>query len=275
MRRKNMANKETLEKVKQLKPIDDVFFERLMESKDVCQEILRVILNDSELKVNTVSAQREIQNLYGRSVRLDALCVLGNGEVCNIEVQKSNNDDHVKRVRYNASLITANRTPKSSDFSSVPTLVMVFISRFDIFKKNRNIYHAHTVITDEGLNHELVDNGLSEIYVNTAVKDDSTLSELMDCFENENVDNAKFPNLTKEVYYYKKTEKGVNTMCQIVEEYAQDKADLQRALDIVEHVENLSNNGGMTEQQACKLLGIKVNAYEEAKQLLSANEVLV
>ena len=110
---------------------------------------------------------------------------------------------------------------------------MVFISRFDIFEKNRNIYHARTVLTDEGLGYEPVNNGISEVYVNTAVKDDTTLSELMECFEKEKVDNAKFPNLTKEVKYYKENKKGVNRMCQIVEDYAKEKADFQKALDII------------------------------------------
>lgn len=64
-------------------------------------------------------------------------------------------------------------------------------------------------------------------------------------------------------------------MCQIVEEYAQEKADLQKALDIVEHVENAASNGNMTEQQACKLLGVKAKAYRDAKRLLSEKEVLV
>ena len=268
-----MTNKETLEKVRKLKPIDDVFFERLMESKPVCQEILRVILNDDKLRVKSVVAQRDIQNLYGRSVRLDALCILGNGDVCNIEVQKSDNEDHVKRVRYNASLLTANTTPKGCDFSAVPTLVMVFISRFDIFNKNRNIYHAHTTITDEGMEHEPVDNGLSEIYVNTAVKDGTTLSELMECFERENIDNAKFPNLTKEVNYYKNSKKGVEIMCKIVEDYAQEKADFEKATVTVQYVENAMKNGNLTEQQACKLIGITRKSYKEAKRLLSANLV--
>jgi len=268
-------NTDTLEKVKSLKPIDDVFFERLMENKNVCQEILRVILNDDTLIVKSVVAQRDVQNLYGRSVRLDALCVLKNKIICNIEVQKSDNDDHVKRVRYNASLITTNHTPKGCDFSSIPKVVMVFISRFDIFKKNRNIYHAHTVITDDGMDYETVDNGLSEIYVNTSVKDGSTLSELMDCFEQENVDNVKFPNLTKEIKYYKEDRKGVHSMCQIVEDYAQEKADYQRALDIVKHIDSIMTKGNMSIKDACRLMGVTQKSYKESKKLLSKREVLI
>ena len=141
-----MANKETLEKVKKLRPIDDVFFERLMENKQVCQEILRVILNDEKLKVKSVVPQRDMMNLYGRSVCLDALCILGNGDICNIEVQKSDNDDHLRQVRYNASLITGNYTAKRSKFGEVPSLVIVYISKFDIFHKNRNIRMAFDLL---------------------------------------------------------------------------------------------------------------------------------
>ena len=64
----------TLEKVKQLRPIDDVFFEKIIEDKEVCEEILRVILEDNKLEVLSVMPQNNIKNLWGRSVRLDAFC---------------------------------------------------------------------------------------------------------------------------------------------------------------------------------------------------------
>ena len=70
---------EKIEKVKDLRPIDDVFFEKLAQNKAVCQEILRVLLEDSKLIVHSVITQSSKNNLYGRSVRLDALCTLGNG----------------------------------------------------------------------------------------------------------------------------------------------------------------------------------------------------
>ena len=97
----------------------------------------------------------------------------------------------------------------------------------------------------------------------------------MDCFLKENVDNAKFPYLTKEVSYYKNNKKGVNKMCQIVEEYAQEKADFQKALAIVEDIENLMETSGMTEKQACKALKRSLKVYKDAKKLLSANKTLV
>ena len=59
--------------------------------------MLRTILEDDELVVQDVITQNSEKNLYGRSVRLDALCTLGNGEKCNIEIQRSDNDDHLRR----------------------------------------------------------------------------------------------------------------------------------------------------------------------------------
>ena len=64
-------------------------------------------------------------------------------------------------------------------------------------------------------------------------------------------------------------------MCQIVEDYAQEKADFQKALDTVKHIESLMANGNMSAQEACKLLSITYKAYKDAKKLLSESEVLV
>ena len=54
------------------------FFEVLADDIGVCQEMLRIILEDEKLIVKDVIVQSSERNLYGRSVRLDALCILGN-----------------------------------------------------------------------------------------------------------------------------------------------------------------------------------------------------
>ncbi|MGN1156689.1 MAG: PD-(D/E)XK nuclease family transposase [Agathobacter sp.] len=210
----------TRNEVKKLRPIDDIFFEKIIEDKGVCEEILRVILEDDKLEVLSVTPQSSVKNLYGRSVRLDAFCKLGTGAFCNIEVQKSDNDDHVKRVRYNASCITANNTEAGERFINVPDVTMVYISTFDMFKKGKTIYHCKTVIEETG---DAVDNGLKEIYVNTAVNDGSTIAELMECFLQEQVTNNKFPLLSSRVWYFKNDEGGINAMCKIVEDYVAEQ----------------------------------------------------
>ena len=80
-----MTLEERIEKIKDLRPIDDVFFEVLAQDKDVCEEMLQTIMEDDLLTVSHVTVQSSERNLYGRSVRLDALCTLGNGTLCNID----------------------------------------------------------------------------------------------------------------------------------------------------------------------------------------------
>lgn len=89
--------------------------------------------------VKNLIPQNSIKNLQGRSVVLDALCILENGKECNVEVQKSNDDNHEKRVRYNTSCITANITEPGTKFELVPDVISIFISKFDIFGEGKSI----------------------------------------------------------------------------------------------------------------------------------------
>lgn len=213
-------------KVEPFRPIDDVFFEALAQNPKVCQEILRVILEDDKLIVKDVITQCSERNIYGRSVRLDALCILGTGEKCNIEVQRSDNDDHLRRARFNASSITVKSSEVGSKFKDVVDVCIVYISQFDVFKQGKTIYHVDKVIRETGT---AVDDGLKEVFVNTAVNDGSTISELMACFLAKEVDNPKFPLLSNEMKRLKNTRGGLDTMCDLMEKYSKeaiDKADI-------------------------------------------------
>ena len=217
-----MTLEEKKEQVKNFRPIDDTFFEVLADDIGVCQEMLRIILEDEKLIVKDVIVQSSERNLYGRSVRLDALCILGNGKKCNVEVQRSNKDHHLKRVRFNASVITVRDSQTDDKFEETIDLIVVYISEFDIFKRGRVIYHVDSVIRET---QEKVDDGLERVFVNTAVKDGTTISEYMDCFLQKEIDNAKFPKLTNRVYYLKHEEGGVNAVCEVMRKYSEEVAE--------------------------------------------------
>ena len=217
-----MTLEEKIEQVKNFRPIDDTFFEVLADDIGVCQEMLRIILEDEKLIVKDVIVQSSERNLYGRSVRLDALCILGNGKKCNVEVQRSNKDHHLKRVRFNASVITVRDSQTDDKFEKTIDLIVVYISEFDIFKRGRVIYHVDSVIRET---QEKVDDGLERVFVNTAVKDGTTISEYMGCFLQKEIDNAKFPKLTNRVHYLKHEEGGVNAVCEIMRKYSEEVAE--------------------------------------------------
>ena len=217
-----MTLEEKIEQVKNFRPIDDTFFEVMADDIGVCQEMLRIILEDEKLVVKDVIVQSSERNLYGRSVRLDALCILGNGKKCNVEVQRSNKDHHLKRVRFNASVITVRDSQTDDKFEETIDLIVVYISEFDIFKRGRVIYHVDSVIRET---QEKVDDGLERVFVNTTVKDETSISEYMGCFQQKEIDNAKFPKLTNRVHYLKHEEGGVNAVCEIMRKYSEEVAE--------------------------------------------------
>ena len=221
-RKKQKTLEEKIDQVKNFRPIDDTFFEVLADDIGVCQEMLRIILEDEKLIVKDVIVQSSERNLYGRSVRLDALCILGDERECNVELQRSNNDHHLKRVRFNASSITVRDSQTGEKFEKTIDLIVVYISEFDIFKRGRVIYHVDSVIRET---QEKVDDGLERVFVNTAVKDGTTISEYMDCFLQKEIDNAKFPKLTNRVHYLKHEEGGVNAVCEIMRKYSEEVAE--------------------------------------------------
>lgn len=209
-----MTTEEKKKRVKELRPIDDIFFGVLVKSIPVCQEVLRTILEDENLIVSNVVTQADERNIYGRSVILDALCELGNGTKCNIEVQRADNDNHLKRARFNASSITVRDSQPGTKFDDVLELYVVYISQFDFLKGNKTTYHVEKFLRETG---EVIDDGLHEVFVNTAVNDGTDIAELMSCFLRKEVKNEKFPALSREVSRLKETEGGVNSMCEVME----------------------------------------------------------
>lgn len=202
--------------------IDDTLFEKMAEDIGFCEEVISTILMQ-RITVSKVVKQNHIKNLQGRSVVLDALCQMENGNTCNIEVQKSNDDNHVKRVRYNASCITANITDPGTKFEKIPDVIVIFISKFDMFKAGKTVYHIDRTIRETG---ELNDNGLREIYVNTKIDDGTDISELMKIFSNQDAyDFQKFPKTSEHKQYFLKSEGGKKEMCKIVEDFAKEYAE--------------------------------------------------
>ena len=218
------TKKERDEYLRGLNPIDDLMFRKMAEHKEFCEEILRVILGDNELIVTDNMQQFDLKNLQGRSVVLDAKCITGDGRYINIEVQKANDDNHLKRVRYNASVLTANVTETGKQFEFVPDICIIFISAFDLFKGNLPLYHVKKVVVET---EQIIDDGLTEIYVNAAVDDGSKLAKLMKVFtKNDVYDEADFPVTSEIKARFKKDEGGTVKMDATLQKWMQESEEI-------------------------------------------------
>lgn len=216
-----MSNRAKIrEEAKKLNPIDDLMFRKMAEEPGFCQEILRVVLSDPELVVREAIPQYVGTNLQGRSVTLDARCLLGSGQQADIEVQKRNDDDHQRRMRYNSSVLTANIADPGIRFEEVPDVCSVFLSRFDLFNGGHVRYHVDRVAREGG---KVVRNGSTEVYVNAKVKDGSMVAELMDVFVRDGAYSDHFPITSRCKRRYKETEEGQRVMCEIMERIVEEE----------------------------------------------------
>ena len=104
----------------------------------------------------------------------------------------------------------------------------------------------------------MVDSGLHEIYVNTAVDDGTEIAELMKCFLQKEIDNPKFKKFQKRVKYFKEDKEGVLKMCEAFEKYALKK--------LVNAADNLINNHGFSIEEACETVNITIEDYKAVKE---------
>ena len=203
-----------------LRVIDDAFFRLLAEKPEVCQEILRTILDDPKLEVINVDAQSLVQSMH-REVYLDAECKLGNGNICNIEMQKGRKEDDIRRTRFHASALTANRTEKGTNFKDIPDVTVVYITEYDALGNGQAVTHVSRCMeTIEGF--LPLDDGEDIIFANTVVKDGSKVSELLSLMvKTEAFNDARFPGLSDAVGYYKLTRGGFMEVCKIIRDLNQ------------------------------------------------------
>lgn len=89
----------------------------------------------------------------------------------------------------------------------------------------------------------------------------------MKCFLQKEIDNDKFPELSDRLSYFKNDGKGVDSMCDIIKDYAKEYAEERAAEMLVNNIETLAKKIG-TVEEACDMLNITEQQYENAKALL-------
>lgn len=232
---------------------------RVFDGNIECTElILRILLDNPNIKVKEVHTQREIKNLVGHSVRLDIEAINEDGEPIDVEVQRADKGAGVKRARYNSSMMDANTLVKGEAYESLPDSYVIFITERDVMGEDLPIYHADRIIAETG---KPLGDGTHIIYVNGAYRDDSPIGKLIHDFSCKNPDDMYYKPLAEQVRYYKEDAKGVTTMCKLVEELI-DMEKKESALKFIK-VGKLSN------EEIAECLSLPLEIIEELSKTIS------
>lgn len=212
-------HEEYLHRIQNLRLIDDNFMTKVFEDKECSEFLLQVILDRDDLTIREVHSQYGLNNIQGRSARLDILAVDEQNKAYNIEIQRNDRGAEVRRARYNSGLMDANITEPGDRYDQLYETYVIFITENDILKAGLPIYHIERTIQETGMP---FGDGAHIIYVNSQIKDDTKLGRLMQDFTCTNPDDMNYPVLAQRVRYFKEDTKGVATMCRAFEEVREE-----------------------------------------------------
>ena len=249
-------HEEYLHRIQNLRLIDDNFMTKVFEDKECSEFLLQVILDRDDLTIREVHSQYGLNNIQGRSARLDILAVDEQNKAYNIEIQRNDRGAEVRRARYNSGLMDANITEPGNRYDQLYETYVIFITENDILKAGLPIYHIERTIQETGMP---FGDGAHIIYVNSQIKDDTKLGRLMQDFTCTNPDDMNYPVLAQRVRYFKEDTKGVATMCRAMEKMRDETAhetSIKNALTMLED--------GLPYEKVAKYAGLSI---EEVKEL--------
>ena len=207
-----LSREERIREIQSFNLLSDVFMSVALRDIPACQHILRILTGFDDLKVKDVRTQYAISQIKTHSVRLDVLAETGNGKLYHIEIQRKDEIDPPKRIRYNGSLMDAEFLAKGMNYEDLPDRIHFYISENDIWHCGKAIYPVDKTLGDTGI---LYDDGEYIFFVNAAVDDGSRIAKLMNYFKTADPDDDSEGELSKRVRYLKKEEGGMDIMCEV------------------------------------------------------------
>lgn len=124
----------------QLNLSDFALFLSVMKNKKAYEDVLGIVLNEPDIKLEEVKAEQVILNRSGkRAIRLDAWAADAKMRQFDMEMQNdSSGDDLPRRARFYQGLIDTPvlKSGKKTRYRNLPSTIIIFITQDDIFGKN-------------------------------------------------------------------------------------------------------------------------------------------
>ena len=181
-------------KLQDLNLMDRFLFSELIENAEAYKLILEIILErEISFKGEPVAENEKRKELLGKIARLDVCAIGDDDRVYNAEVQKENENNMHKRMRYYGALMTSKLLPEGTiDYNRLSDLCMIVIAGFDMGGEGKYRYTVRRMY--EGYPDKEVYDGEVILYLNTKGKDTAGVSNeliaMLEYFEETTDDKA-------------------------------------------------------------------------------------
>lgn len=273
---------------------DFALFMSVMKVKEAYEDVLSIILDESDLKLKEVKAEQVVLNKSGkRAIRLDAWALDVWERQFDMEMQNDTQGDNIRRrSRFYQGMIDTPilKSGKETRYKHLPSTTIIFITQDDIFGKDLAMYTFSERC--EEVPELSLEDGTSKIFLNMTSKNGRpeliSLLQYMrhTTLDNENitVKDKRILDLDRIVGEVKQSEEweavemnifelGVARGEKLGEERGIEKGiETGIAQNLVKNIDSAMKNLGINLQQACEALGTSVEEYEKAKQTLALME---
>ncbi|MBO4681906.1 MAG: PD-(D/E)XK nuclease family transposase [Clostridiales bacterium] len=259
MTKKDEQNyRDNLKRIKLLRLIDDdfmsIFFDGYIEGVEL---VLNVILNRNDVKIIDARTQKQLNNLNGRSIRLDIYAEDNTGSRYDVEIQRKNKGANPKRARYHSSMIDADMLKEGTNFEDLRGNYVIFITENDVFGLNKPAYFIESVFHETKV--QFGDNR-HIIYVNGSMRTkDTALGRLMSDFYCTDAKDMHYKELAERFRNFKETEKGVKYMCDVLDEMKNEAVERAN----IEHAKAMIKDGMLSLEKIAEYSGLSLDKIRE------------
>lgn len=120
---------------------NDFIFAKVMRNKELCRELLELIMGIPIADISYPEEQKVIDiSMDAKSVRLDVYAADDAHTVYDVEMQTGGKPYLPKRSRYYQGMIDLNLIEKGASYKELNPSYVIFISTFDPFGEGRHVY---------------------------------------------------------------------------------------------------------------------------------------
>ena len=259
--------------LKDLTIMDDIFMRNVLKDSACTEYILKVIMDQDNLKLKDQILQADYKNLQGRSSILDCIALDNSGRKYNIEFQNADSGASLKRARYHGSLVDANTLKPGQDPVDLPDTYIIFITENDTLGFNLPICHIDRTFEETG---QSCPDQLHIIYVNSSFQDDTALGRLMHDLHCSGPHDMYSEILARRVKELKETQKGVDIMCDKLNELiAEERNEGEKRGILIGEAQGEKRGILHTQKETAKNLQHMGMALEQISQALNVSVQMI
>ena len=210
-----------VEEARSFNLLSDTFMSVALRDQAAAQEVIRIFTGIPDLKIVSLSTQVRLPRMVSHDAILDVVAEDNSGKIYNIEVQRADNLDHAKRVRYYGAMLDTACLEKGAGYEELPEVYVIYLSERDLWKAGKTVYTVEKKLSGTEIPYS---DGMHIIFANAEANDGTEIARTMQYFKVSDPMDQSHGALSKRVHYLKCEEGGRQEMCEISEKIYNDGA---------------------------------------------------